>query len=193
MICLPRIAVLSCFGRETSLVNIMGPRSIFSSLFTHSIYFLLLLSSSYHYYPLSLAFDPLSTTRPERLTTSLNFVGSKVICICVQVQAKQVIIFRWRITCRTTYLSLSGCFGRQTLSSELGEICCYPTSHLPLGVTNEGREAIIISRTSSKFLAPLPGIPWRQKIGPDNRQFLAPLSGTPIFKIGELHTIFYLC
>src|SRR4051812_23953293 len=55
----------------------------------------------------------------------------------------------------------------------LGEICCYPTSHLPLGVTNEGREAIIISRALSKFLAPL--------------------SRTPIFKIGELQTIFYLC
>src|SRR3954464_1934591 len=24
-------------------------------------------------------------------------------------------------------------------------------------------------------------------------KFLAPLSGSPIFKIGELHTIFYLC
>src|SRR3954466_9013999 len=44
MICLPRIEVLSSFGRETSLVNIMGPRSIFPQLFTPSIYFLLLLS-----------------------------------------------------------------------------------------------------------------------------------------------------
>src|SRR3954465_7183983 len=59
VICLPRIAVLSSFGRETSLVIIMGPRSIFASLFTRSIYFLLLLSSSYHYYPLSLVFYPL--------------------------------------------------------------------------------------------------------------------------------------
>src|ERR1041385_7622758 len=25
------------------------------------------------------------------------------------------------------------------------------------------------------------------------KQFLAPLPGTPLFKIGELHTIFYLC
>src|SRR3954470_20000790 len=45
VICLPRIAILSSFGRETSLVNIMGPHSIFSSLFTRSIYLLLLLSS----------------------------------------------------------------------------------------------------------------------------------------------------
>src|ERR1041385_132166 len=34
---------LSSFGRETSLVNFMGPRFIFPSLFTPSIYFLLLL------------------------------------------------------------------------------------------------------------------------------------------------------
>src|SRR3954467_14672701 len=50
VICLPRIAVLSYFGRETSLVNITGPRSIYSSLFTHSFIFLLLLSSCYHYH-----------------------------------------------------------------------------------------------------------------------------------------------
>src|SRR3954465_13879206 len=42
--CLPCIAVLSSFGRETSLVNIMGPRSILPPLFTPSIYFLFLLS-----------------------------------------------------------------------------------------------------------------------------------------------------
>src|SRR3954471_15248928 len=42
--CLPRIVFLSSFGRETSLVNIMGPRSIFPPLFTPSIYFLFLLS-----------------------------------------------------------------------------------------------------------------------------------------------------
>ena len=40
VICLPRIALLSSFGRETSLVKVMGPRSIFPPLFTHSIYFL---------------------------------------------------------------------------------------------------------------------------------------------------------
>src|SRR3954467_135049 len=71
-----------------------------------------------------------------------------------------------------TYLSTLETYGRQTLSSTLGEICCYPTSHLPLGVTNEGREAIIISRASSKFLVSL--------------------TGTPIFKIEELQTIIYL-
>src|SRR4051812_17173478 len=47
VICLPRIALLSSFGRETSLVNIMGPRSILPPLFTPSIYFLLLLSVAF--------------------------------------------------------------------------------------------------------------------------------------------------
>src|SRR4051812_48484498 len=50
VICLPRMAILSSFGRETSPVNIMGPRSIFPTLFTPAIYFLLyFLFSCYHY------------------------------------------------------------------------------------------------------------------------------------------------
>src|SRR3954469_23031814 len=44
VICLPHLAFLSSFGRETSLVNIIGPRSIFQPLFTPSIYLFLLLS-----------------------------------------------------------------------------------------------------------------------------------------------------
>ena len=38
------LALLSSFGRETSLVKVMGPWSIFPPLFTRSIYFLSLLS-----------------------------------------------------------------------------------------------------------------------------------------------------
>ena len=52
VICLPRIAVLSSFGRETSLVNIMGPRSILPSLITSAISFTFLFticSNTYHY------------------------------------------------------------------------------------------------------------------------------------------------
>src|SRR4051812_12418893 len=37
------LALLSSFGRETSLVKITGPQSIFTSLFTIFIYFQLLL------------------------------------------------------------------------------------------------------------------------------------------------------
>src|SRR3954463_10184988 len=49
-----------------------------------------------------------------------------------------------------------------------GKLLLHCISNLPLGVTNEGREAI-------------------------KQSFLAPLPGTPLFEIGELHTIFYLC
>src|SRR4051812_7404017 len=50
VICLPRMAVLSSFGRETSLVNITGPLSIFSSLFTCLFTFFLFTFSCYHYH-----------------------------------------------------------------------------------------------------------------------------------------------
>src|SRR3954464_11799541 len=90
MICLPRIAVLSCFGRETSLVNIMGLRSIPSSLFTRSIYFLLLLSSSYHYYPSSLAFDPFVNNKAGEITnlSELPWEQSYLLCVKVPSTAK---------------------------------------------------------------------------------------------------------
>src|SRR6187401_2175658 len=54
---LPHIAVLSSFGRETSLVNIMRIRSILPSLITFAIYFLLSFTIAniiYHYYHLLL-------------------------------------------------------------------------------------------------------------------------------------------
>src|ERR1041385_1563342 len=57
------------------------PVQILITVYTLNL-FSSLLSSCYYYYPLSLVFDPLQTTRPERLTTSLNFIGSKVICVC---------------------------------------------------------------------------------------------------------------
>src|SRR3954467_5667934 len=48
------MAILLSFGRETSLVNIIGPRSIFPILFTPTINLLLYLlfrCYHYHYYP----------------------------------------------------------------------------------------------------------------------------------------------
>src|SRR3954471_8487027 len=56
VIYLPCIAVLSSFGRDTSLVNIMGPRFILPPLFTPSIYFLLLLpvAATINFLPLCL-------------------------------------------------------------------------------------------------------------------------------------------
>src|SRR4051812_29359864 len=32
-----------------------------------------------------------------------------------------------------------------------------------------------------------------KRLVPTTAKFLAPLPGTPVYKIGELHTIFYLC
>ena len=54
--------------------------------------------------------------------------------------------------------------------------------NLPLGVTNEGREAVAGEANKTT--------PVRSQA---IKQFLAPLPGTPLFKIGELHAIFYLC
>src|SRR3954468_1639958 len=56
----------------------------------------------------------------------------------------------------------------------IGEICCYPTSHLPLGVTNEGREAIIHFYVIKQISGAVAG-------------------DSECDKIGQLHTIFYLC
>src|ERR1041385_8529612 len=55
----------------------------------------------------------------------MNFVGNKVICVCVQV----------RVSCAAdTYLSSPESYWRQTLVSLLREIFCCATSHLPVGV-----------------------------------------------------------
>src|SRR6187401_461421 len=60
VICLPHIAVLSSFGRETSLVNIMRLRSILPSLITSAVYFsAFYLLVQLYLSLLSLAFDPL--------------------------------------------------------------------------------------------------------------------------------------
>src|ERR1043165_9249836 len=58
-------ALLSSFGRETSLVKITGLRSIFTSLFTPTIYFQLLLSLV-----------------GSKLTTPLYSLGAKLFVVC---------------------------------------------------------------------------------------------------------------
>src|ERR1043165_3345426 len=71
------LAFLSSFGRETSLVKITGPRSIFTSLFTPTIYFQL--------YLLRLSFV---NDKAGGIDNSSVLVGSKVICsVQVHVQA----------------------------------------------------------------------------------------------------------
>ena len=97
---LPRIAVLSSFGRETSLVNIMWLRSILLSLITYTIYFplfyLLLQNTIYHYY--HIAFNPLWTTRPERLTTSLYSLGAKLfVSVCRSTLIANCAVSSWHL------------------------------------------------------------------------------------------------
>src|SRR3954471_23778809 len=71
------LALLSSFGRETSLVKVMGPRSIFPPLFTPSIYFESLLSVA-----IISCVDPLYKARPEELTTPLYSLGAKLLVVC---------------------------------------------------------------------------------------------------------------
>src|SRR3954470_7289714 len=77
VICLPRMAILSSFGRETSLVNIMGPRSIFPILFTPLIYFFVAITIII--IPCVLSFVNNKAGGIDNLSV---LVGSKVIC-CV--------------------------------------------------------------------------------------------------------------
>src|SRR4051812_20370306 len=77
VISLPQLALLSSFGRETSLVKITGPRSIFTSLFTPSIYFQSLLSFEL----LSLALI-LCKKKAGGIDNSSVLIRSKVTC-CV--------------------------------------------------------------------------------------------------------------
>src|SRR3954466_14983618 len=95
----------------------------------------------------------------------MNFVGNKVICVCVQVH----------VSCAAdTYLSSLESYWRQILVSLLREICCCATSRLSLGVYQRR------ARNHYHYLA-------------HQAKFLAPLPGTLSAKIGELHTTLYLC
>src|SRR3954466_1304754 len=82
------MAILSSFGRETSLVNIIGPRSIFSILFTPVINLLLYLLFScyhYHYYPVRFI---LVNNKAGGIDNSSVLVGKQSYLLCVQVQVK---------------------------------------------------------------------------------------------------------
>src|SRR6187399_3657195 len=105
-------------------------------------------------------------TRPEGLTTSLYSLGAKVfVSVC---RSKLIAKYLAPLAVDTFLLNLgvSGEIDPWYLAK--GKLPLHCISNLPLGVTNEGREAI-------------------------KQSFLAPLPGTPLFKIGELHAIFYLC
>src|ERR1041385_4300333 len=98
------LALLSSFGRETSLVKITGPRSIFILLFTLPIYFQSLLSVITIIIPCVLSFV---NNKAGGIDNSSELVGSKVICIYVQVQVKlEIEVVNGAIVHFTTYLYL---------------------------------------------------------------------------------------
>ena len=146
MICLPRIAFLSSFGRETSLVNIIGPQSIFSPLFTPSIYFPFLLSSCSHYY---LPFVSFVNNKAEGIDNPSVLVGSKVtFCLCKSTSTSyQPATISGAVD---TYLYLCESYGSITLVSLPREISATLHLSLPLGVTNEGRDYLYRTVTATK-------------------------------------------
>src|ERR1041385_8258815 len=86
VIFLPRIEVLLSFGRDTSLVNITGPRSILSSLFTSLFPFQYLLSVAIIIIILCfLSFVPNKTGEIDNLS-KLRWEQSYLGCVQVQVK-----------------------------------------------------------------------------------------------------------
>ena len=102
VICLPRIDLLSSFGRETSLVKVMGPRSIFPPLFTPSICFLFLLSVATFHYLLRWSFV---NSKAGGIDNPSVLLGSKVTCcVCRSRSSKQPSVLNGAIVHLTTYL-----------------------------------------------------------------------------------------
>src|SRR4051812_7401429 len=104
----------------------------------------------------------------ERLTTSLYSLGAKLFVVVCKFRLREQYLKR-RVSHFTTYLYLleSRWFDKPGLNR--GKYSSTLHLNFPLGVTNEGREL-------SSLLASI--------------KFLAPLPGTPVYKIGKLHTIF---
>ena len=89
----------------------------------------------------------------------------------VLVGSKVVCCVQVRVKRQWHLVYLFESYWRQTLVSLLREICHY--LHQPSTWGNQRGGVIYTHQPSS--------------------QFLAPLTGTPVYKIGELHAIFYLC
>src|ERR1041385_4712250 len=72
--------------------------------------------------------------------------------LCVQVQAKQVVIIKWRLTCRTTYLlPLESSWTILNLSIFAKGNLPLSTSHLPLGVTNGAEKLSRVSGVNRSY------------------------------------------
>ena len=110
-------------------MKITGPRSIFTSLFTLSIYFQSLLSVATI---IISCIDPLETARPEELTTPLNSLGAKLF----------VFVCRYTLSIVTPTCISASPTGDKPWYPHRGKLPLHCISNLPLGVTNEGREVI---------------------------------------------------
>src|ERR1041384_2050583 len=132
------LAFLSSFGRETSLVKITGPQSIFTSLFTPTIYFQLLLFLV-HFIS---CVNTFVNDNAGGIDNSSVLVGRKVIC-CVQVHVKH----------RDTLCISLESYWRQTLVSLLREICHY--LHQPSTWGNQRGELTTLHQENS----------WRRCLG----------------------------
>ena len=97
---LPHIAVLSSFGRETSLVNIMRLRSILPSLITSAIYFSLLFTIAIISITTITCVQSFVNYKAGGIDNLSVLVGSKVICICVQVLSTAKFLAPLTPTCR---------------------------------------------------------------------------------------------
>src|ERR1044072_45788 len=129
------LALLSSFGRETSLVKITGPRSIFTSLFTPLVYFQSLLSVPL----LSLALILCKQQGRRNLQLLCTRWEQRYLYLCagpgevsnLGCERRHCSLYRLLVALGVLLVRYS------TLASSLREICCFATSPLLLGVTNE--------------------------------------------------------
>src|SRR4051812_46290056 len=132
------MAILSSFGSETSLVNIIGPRSIFPILFILSINLLL------YYFSVAITIITIPCVlsfvknKAGGIDNPFVLVGSKVICCVCRSTTTANLWRRWHLPV------VAGVLLETNLGIFTEGNCYYLHLNLPLWVTNEGREAIVL-------------------------------------------------
>ena len=166
-------------------MNITGPQSIFTLLFTPSIYFQSFTFISTFY----LCVWSFVNDKAGGIDNSSELVGSKVICF-VQVQVKLTTSRLWTapLFALPPIVFIAESYWRQTLVSLLREITA--TLHLKPSTWGNQRGA---RSHQANFWRHCRGL----KGGTSTRVLTTAnfwrRCQTPVSKIGELHTIFYLC
>src|ERR1043165_6293582 len=168
------LALLLSFGRETSLVKITGPRSIFTSLFTPLFTFCFY----FHWYLFYLL----------RLILCTCWEQSYLLCAGPGEVSNLGCERRHCSLYHLVYPSLSPTGSISTLASSLREIAA--TLHLKPSTWGNQRGA---RSHQSNFWHRCQGL----KGGTSTRVLITAnfwhRCRTPVYKIGELHAIFYLC